>query len=316
VLPQRPFGTTSKTVSVLGCGGAFLAAQSRDDGIASVRRALELGVTYFDTSPMYAAGQSQPIIGEALRGRREPHLLATKLGYLPRRSDHRSLDALRQQIRDNVRLLGRDSVDVLQLHEADLAHWWTDDATDAWRIKPDRDYDFANAPAMQVLRESKQQGLCRYIGITGNGEPEMTRLLEALDVDVFLLAFHYDVLHRDARNRALPMAQQKGVAFVAAGYLQCGNLAAVHPEWLDTPPKWMTPGLREAYRRLYALQAQCGLPLPELGIRYLLRDPSPSVILTGPRMPAELEQTVAAVQKGPLPDDLHAAVESLVPASL
>ena len=65
----------------IGLGGAFLTRSSFADGVATVRRALELGVRYFDSSPMYCQGASQAVLGEALHGVTQEHLLATKLGY-------------------------------------------------------------------------------------------------------------------------------------------------------------------------------------------------------------------------------------------
>jgi len=67
-LENRPYGTTGRTTSIIGLGGAFLTASSFADGVATVHRALDLGVTYFDTSPMYCRGASQAVLGEALEG--------------------------------------------------------------------------------------------------------------------------------------------------------------------------------------------------------------------------------------------------------
>ncbi len=298
-------------MATLGLGGASLNVHDFDTGVATVRRAIELGVRYFDTSPMYGEGRSQEILGHALEGVTEPHTLATKLGYLGSRGDHRSLSALRAQLDDNLRQLRRDHVDVLQVHEADLAHWWTDDPGDSNRIDPTGQYEFGQAPVMQVLREAKAKGLCQRIGITGNEAREMTRLLEELKIDSFLLAFNYDLVTRTATEAALPLAARKGVRVLLGGVLHCGRLAEPHPEWIDDPPSWMSPGLRERYRRLYALCEGCGLSLVELSLRYLLAERRVDVLLMGCSTPAEVERAVAAVARGPLSADLHDAVENL-----
>lgn len=81
-LETRPFGTTGESVTVIGLGGACLDRSSFEDGVATVRRALELGINYIDTSPYYGYGASQAIIGEALDGGSESYLLATKIGHL------------------------------------------------------------------------------------------------------------------------------------------------------------------------------------------------------------------------------------------
>ena len=84
-LERRPSGQTGEQVTVLGLGGACLDKYSFTDGVATVRLALELGITYFDTAPGYGRGMSQAILGVALDGRSEKHLLATKVGTWRRR---------------------------------------------------------------------------------------------------------------------------------------------------------------------------------------------------------------------------------------
>ena len=115
---DSPYGQKGDKVSVIGLGGACLDQYSFMDGVATVRRALELGVTYFDTSPSYGRGMSQGILGEALEGRTEKYLLATKIGNLAAPPRFRSNDALRTQLEENLRLLRRDSVDTLQVHRS------------------------------------------------------------------------------------------------------------------------------------------------------------------------------------------------------
>ncbi len=102
-LERRPYGRTGEQVTVIGLGGAYLDKHSLSDGIATVRRAIELGVNYFDTAPAYGRGASQVIVGSSLEGCTEPYLLATKLGYLATPKDFRSPDALRAQLWDKMR---------------------------------------------------------------------------------------------------------------------------------------------------------------------------------------------------------------------
>jgi len=198
-------------------------------------------------------------------------------------------------------------VDTLQVHEADWHHWWSDGESH----QSLSEYDFHNAPVMRVLREAKKQGLCRFIGITGNSAAELTHVLRYVDVDTFLVAFNYDLLRRDACREALPVASEKKVAVVLGGVFQGGSLTKVHPEWLTSPPKWITPEIRAHLERLYALQQECGLSLVVLTIRYLIADPRITTILVGAATPSELEESVAAAKQGPLPSGLHQAIEEL-----
>ena len=148
----RDYGTTGAKATALGLGGAFLTHRSFADGVATVRKALDLGITYFDTSPMYCSGASQAVLGEAPDGVDGDFLLATKLGYFTEPSRFHSREALITQFEENLRLLRRDHVDTLQLHEADMHHWWCDDAASSDRILSERDYSFDDAPALAASR--------------------------------------------------------------------------------------------------------------------------------------------------------------------
>jgi D-threo-aldose 1-dehydrogenase len=190
-----------------------------------------------------------------------------------------------------------------------LHYWWSDEVSN--QHLPDYNYDLHNAPVMRVLREAKEQGLCRFIGITGNSAAELTHVLQHVEVDTFLVAFNYDLLWRVARYEALSVACKKGVAVILGGVFRNGSLAKVHPEWLVSPPKWVTPEIKIRLEQLYVLQQDCGLSLVTLTIRYLMADPNVTTILVGASTPAELEECVTAAQQGPLPSDLHQAIEDL-----
>ena len=154
-LEQRPFGRTGERVTALSLGGCGLPRVSFADGVATVHRALELGINYFDTAPLYSRGVAQAILGVALEGRPEPHLVSTKLGHLAQPSRYRSPDALHTQLEENLRVLRRESVDVLLIHEADYHYWWSDEPSDSLFVDLETEPDVANAPVMQVLREAR-----------------------------------------------------------------------------------------------------------------------------------------------------------------
>ncbi len=308
----RPLGTTGEQVTVLGLGGACLSQVSFNDGLATVRRALELGITYFDTSPMYAHGLSQAIYDEALSGRSENYVFATKLGHFASPARFRSPDALRTQLEENLRILRRDRVDVLQLHESDWHPWWSDKPSPERRLALDRAYEFAEAPAIRALRDAQSDGLCRFVGVTGNSTEELARVVDAAGVDLCLSAFNYHLLHRGARDTVLPAAARRGAAVVLGGVFQNGQMADLPDSWIEEPPDWLPPVARPALAPLHELLADSGLSFVELTLRYLVSDPTISTILVGAATPAEIEADVAAVQRGPLPPKLHQAVEDLV----
>ena len=310
-LPVRKFGL-SDTPTAFGLGGAVLNNSSYADGVATVKRALDLGVTYFDTSPGYCKNLSQPIMGEGLTGADGDIMVATKVGYFPTADGFRSPAAIKEQIKDNLRLLGRDSVDVLQVHEANWVGWWEDGVADPHaNVDITVEHDWNNAPVLEVLREAKKEGLCRYVGITGNRAPIMSHLLSQVDVDTFLLAYSYDPIIRNAEDSALDIVAKKGTTLILGAIFYGGRLVAVHPEWIADPPEWMDAELRSRFEKLYAVQRDCGISLVQLSVRFAMARTEPSVVLVGAATPAELDESIQAVHDGPLPSDLHAAIESL-----
>ena len=305
----RQYVDTGETTTPIGLGGAFLTASSFGDGVATARRAFDLGVRYFDTSPMYCKGASQAVVGEVLNGVKEHHLLATKLGYFTKPSRYHSHDALVTQFEENLRLLRRERVDTLQLHEADFEHWWSPDDASTGRIRDDVNYDFDNAPALAVLRELKQEGRCRFIGISGNTAPNMSRIMQAAEIDTFLLAFNYDLIRRGART-ILPIAKKRGCVRLVGAIFQRG-LAYPQPELLENHPAWMTDILAQKYRKIYDLQKESGMSLAEMGVRFMLAQTDINVIIIGAKTPEEIEECVRASEKGPLPGDLTSEIEAL-----
>jgi D-threo-aldose 1-dehydrogenase len=310
-LPQRPFGRTGENCTALGLGGGFVGFTGFDGSIATVHRALELGVQYLDTSVMYLNGASQPIIGAALEGWSEPSFVATKIGYFQEPQHYRSVEAMHVQLRENLRLLRRNSVDLLQIHEADWDQWWNDRSALRPRELFDLEgrFDFAGAPVVQFLREAKARGLCRRIGITGNNARHVGRVLRELDgIDAVLIAYNYHPLNVTAREHLIPIATAKGVAVVVAGIFTFVN---------SLPASWRTEGTYfgpHADLQLAALkrlQLASGLPMAELALRFVAADPAIATLLVGARKPADIEQNVASFLRGPLPADLHAAVEAI-----
>jgi D-threo-aldose 1-dehydrogenase len=310
-LPLRPFGKTGESLTALGLGGGFVGFRNFDEALATVHRAMELGLRVCDTSVMYLHGASQPILGAALAGRSDQPFLATKVGYFREARHFRSVEALHVQLHENLRLLRRDSVDLLQMHEADWMNWWVDGAEFApWRLYDlEGSFDFRNAPVIQFLREAKAQGLCRRIGITGNNARHLGRLIRELDgLDSVLVAYNYHPLNASAREQVLAPASAKGMAVLVAGIF---TFVERLPEGWRTEGTYFGKNADRQLEQLKALAKDSGLSAGELSMRYVSADPGISVLLVGAREPAEVERNLASFQLGPLPADLHAAVDAI-----
>ena len=91
---KRSLKNLGEQRAVLGLGGASLVKNSLAEGVATVKRALELGIEYFDTAPYYCQGVAQTVLGTTLEKYSSSHFLATKIGFLKSPQHHRSIEAL------------------------------------------------------------------------------------------------------------------------------------------------------------------------------------------------------------------------------
>src|SRR6185312_4614424 len=172
-LPTRVLGKTGVRVSILAMGGGsrYLQYKDEDRAIEAVQKALELGITYIDTSDDYGNNHlSERRIGKALKGRREPVFLATKL-------THRDGAATARIVEQSLSALQRDHVDLIHIHslttEDDLA-----------RIE-------AKGGVLEQLQKLRDQKITRFIGITSHTDPSVLKMaLERHDFDCTQMALN------------------------------------------------------------------------------------------------------------------------------
>ena len=200
----RTLGKTGLQVSELGMGGLFVSsfAAAREEGCRAVRRALELGINYVDTAPGYL--DSEEVMGEALEGVEQPYVLSTKLGGRPQPFDAQDVDALRRSVEESLRLLRRDRIDILMIHEPDRPgqyDWFPD-------------WERFHGPVVELLAELKAEGIIRYTGLGGTTAYTLPHILATGQYDVVLTAFNYSLLWREAEIAVLPEAVKQGMGIV------------------------------------------------------------------------------------------------------
>jgi len=317
-LNRRPLGATGIKVSEIGLGGLFVNEEmgtSRESAKAVIHRAMELGIDYIDTAPMY--GNSQQIVGETLCSySSDSFLIGTKCGrWNWRDGPYRDLDAFKYQFQQTLKDLNRDSVDILYIHEADWSVFWEDQSIPRKKrdLDSQRNYDFRSAPVTQFLLWARQQKLARFLGFSGNNAALLAHVLRysEIPVDVVLVAYEYSLIWRRAVTELLPVAMEQGVGVVLGTPFQQGLLVKPNLEWLSQPPEWMTPKLLSRYEKLYEIQKESSMPLTELGLRFLLADPRVSTVIPGAATVEQLEANVRCALRGPLPADLHNHLDKL-----
>lgn len=297
-------------MSELGLGGLFVSSIGGDyqQTRQAILRALELGINYIDTAPTYA--NSEEVIGRSLEGYTGPPaygraadtlILSTKLGGRPQPFDARNRDHLMASIEESLRLLKRDYVDILFIHEPDRPgqyDWWTD---------PER----FTGPVCDVLDELKAQGIIRFTGLGGTTAYLMARIVRTGRFDVLLTAFNYSLLWREAEIEVLPAAVEQGMGIIIGSPLQQGSLARRFDDEVARGAPWLSLPRRNQLLELYALVDDTGYSITEMALRFVLSNPAVSCTLMGARSAREVEQNVEAVEKGPLPPEILARLDEI-----
>lgn len=215
----------------LGCwsfgGGAYWGDCDQADADAVVRRAVELGVTYFDAAEAYNAGRSEESLGRALRGvLRDSAIVGTKVS-----PSNCYASTLPQHCEASLRRLGLECIDLYMIHwpihSHSIRHFTNDEAV------------IRNPPTMHealgTLARLRQQGKIRYIGVSNFAE---ARLEEALTIcpDIVTNQLPYSLLTRAIELRALPRCRVRGLGVIGYMTLLQGLLADLYPTLDDVPP--------------------------------------------------------------------------------
>ncbi|MGC4005657.1 MAG: aldo/keto reductase [Pirellulales bacterium] len=254
--------------------------------------AVELGINYFDTAPAYA--DSEETLGRILAEIDAPLVLSTKLGGRPQPFDPRDRAALVASAKDSLRLLGRDVIDVLFVHEPDRPlqyDWWTDP-------------EGVQGPVLDALDELKRAGVIRWTGLGGTTTAELSHLVRSDKFDVVLTAFNYSALLREATHELLPDARARHMGIVLGSTLQQGALGRRFDEAVWSKPAWLSKSRRDQLLAFYGLLDDSGIPLVEFCLRFAVSEEAGDVVLIGPKTAEQVEASVRAVEKGPLPRDV------------
>lgn len=312
-MQRRALGQHGLEVSEIGLGTmgmtmAYGPGGDRDEGIATIRRAHELGVTFFDTAELYGLGKglNEQIVGDAVAPFRDEVVLATKFGFTF--DEHgRSVGAnsrpehIREVAENSLRYLKTDVIDVLYQHRVDPA-------------VPIEDV----AGAVRALID---EGKVRWFGLSEAG-PQTIRRAHAVQA-VSVLQTEYSVFEREVEADVLPVVRELGIGFVPYSPLGRGFLTGdVKPaeeydetDFRRTNPRFQGENYRrnkEAIDRLSALAGSKGITTPQLALAWLLAQGDDVVPIPGTRNRTRLEENVGAADVTLTADDL-AQIQDIVP---
>lgn len=293
-MQTRRLGRTDLDISLLSIGGLYTSslAGGESETRRIMQRAVDLGINAIDTAPAYA--DSELTVGQAINGMNAPLIITTKLGGRPQPFDPQDINALRASVDESLKLLGREHIDILMVHEPDRPQqypWWTG-------------YDPLVGPALQLMDELKAAGKIRYTGIAGTTVTEMSSLVRSDRFDVVLTAFNYNVLFREAKDSVIAAAKQHDMGIVLGSALGQGFLTRRAGAEVAAPPIWLSAARQKQLVQYYKLLDESGLPAVEMCLRFAISNPDISTIPVGCKTVEHLEASVAAIKKGALPDDI------------
>lgn len=287
-----------------GCwavGGSDIWNNSSDkNSIDAVQRAVDLGINFFDVAPVYGFGHAETILGQALKGRRQQVLIATKCGLIwddqKRITNNLTANSIYQEIDDSLRRLNTDYVDIYQLH-------WPDPNTPI-------------EETMEALERIKQAGKIRHIGVS-NFSVELTQRAMAAGTVVSYQGL-YNLLERNAdsyhnipltyrvQDEILPFCGEHGLAFFPYSPLFQGLLTdnfKASDNFDENDVRSANPKLSgDAFKtyfdiseKLRAFAREIGKPLNQIAINWLINQPAVTSVICGAQIIEHVEQNVGSV---------------------
>lgn len=297
-------GRTGLKVSVagLGCGGfsrlGLGSGKTEAEAVAVVRRALELGVTLFDTAAAYG---TEGVVGQGLKGVPRDSVVITTKAMITREEERIPAAEVVASLENSLRLLQTDHVDVFQLHGVPPAH-----------------YDHAVNVIAPALKREQEKGKFRHLGITEGAvrDPHAEMLARATQDDLWdtvMLAFH--MMHQNARGAVLPRTQAKRI----------GTLLMFAVRNIFARPERVGAAMRELAAAGQVPQSLADLDEPlgflihvggadsltDAAYRYARHEPGIDVVLFGTGNVHHMETNVASLLKPPLPEADRARLAEL-----
>ncbi len=302
-MQSRPLGRTGVMVSNL-CLGTMMfgdwGTKDHDDSIKIIHRALDAGINFVDTADVYSQGESEVIVGKALKGRRDDIVLATKF-FMPfdDAPNHRGASRrwIMQAVDNSLRRLGTDYIDLYQTHRWDPAVDLDETLgalTDLVRVGKVRYLGHSAFPASTIVDAqwiARDRGRERFV----TEQPT------------------YSILTRGIENEVLPVCQRYGMGVLSYSPLAGGWLSGRYRKDADQTGPMSVARQRLANRfdlslpenqrkldaadALAALADEAGLSLIELAIAFVLRHPAVTSAIIGPRTMKHLESQLTAADK-------------------
>jgi aryl-alcohol dehydrogenase-like predicted oxidoreductase len=310
MLPKRRLGNQGLEVSALGLGCLGMSQSygpaDEQESIATLHRALDLGVTFFDTAEAYGPFKNEELLGRALKGRRQSVIVATKFGWRFENGKAKGLDSRPEHVREvveaSLRRLQTDTIDILYQH----------------RIDPQVPVEETVGAMADLVREGK----ARFLGLSEAGEANIRRAHAVHPISV--LQSEYSLWERNLEPRIIPLLRELGIGLVPYCPLGRGFLAGSvkraeeYPpdDWRHDDPRYQGENFDANLRAAGAVReiaAQRDATPAQIALAWLLHKGEDIAPIPGTKHRSYLEENVRAADLSLSADEMRRLDAALAP---
>jgi aryl-alcohol dehydrogenase-like predicted oxidoreductase len=310
-MKQRKLGRGGPMVSAIGLGcmgmSEFYGDRDEQESIATIHRALDLGVTFFDTADVYGPHTNEQLVGRALRGHRDKVVLATKFGILrsPDKPEFRGTsgkpDYVRSSCEGSLRRLGVNCIDLYYQH----------------RVDPDTPIE----DTIGAMAELVQQGKIRYLGLSEAGADTIRRAHAVHPITA--LQSEYSLWTREPEKEILPLCRELGIGFVPYSPLGRGFLTGkiqkvddlAENDYRRTVPRFQGDNFQrnlDLLKRVEEIAREKHCTPAQLALAWVLAQGNDVVPIPGTKRRKYLQENVGAVEVMLTSEDLE-RIDELTP---